>query len=507
MMGIGGDLFERLLKEAKRPAFARAAVCLAAIVLVAATNAEAQAPAPIDEPSVWDLEIGDHASELPADDFANFACGTNGGPPSRPLNGWTGYQSCPPDEATGLHEVYFEYDNELELRFKARSLHTQAAVYENTSLYSRPIIASALFDDDGFFRMLRVVTDPRFDAAIRELAVTLGGFLRARLDGPWTCEDLPKIEGEQAFGGRYEKRRCETIDSEGHAVMLETHHYRRAGQAGRNVFGVPTEGQFWSETRLEVSLVGDVPDREARLAVIAQAGVLGPSERDLLIARAANCPGCDLRGADLKRADLTGANLAGADLTGANLHEAILRQANLTGAVLDESNLNGADGRLATLAGASIQRALMYEANFDGADLSQANLTETLAGEVSLSRANLSGAKMWAVDLRNARITDADLREADLRFSWAHDAQFIRSDLSAAILSDTVMWRVNLSQTKLVAAELLSADLLEATLRGADLRDADFSYARLTLAQMAGVIADGAVWDHAALPGGFTPRE
>ena len=504
-MSIGCDLVGPLWKGMRRRALTNVHNSLAAFVLLAATNATAQEPVPIDEPSLWDLVVGAHASELPLDDFTNYACGTNGGPPSLPLAGWGEYASCRPDAATGLHEVYFEYDNELELIFKARGLLTQAAVYEYTSVYSRPIIASALFDDDGFFVMLRAVTDPRFATALREQAVTLGGFLTARFSGPWSCEDLPRIEGEQPYNGRYQKERCQTADAEGHSVMVETHNYRRPGQARVNAQGLPTEGQFWSETRLEISLVGDVPDRDARLEAIAQRGDPGPSERDLLIARAMDCPGCDLTGADLKRADLTGANLAGANLTGANLHEAVLRSADLTSAVLDEANLNGADVRLAALPGASMQRAMMYRAMFDGADLSQANLTEAAAGLVSLSRTNLAGAVMWAVDLRNARITDADLRGADLRFSWAHGAQFIRSDLSGAILSDTVMVGVNLTQAKLVGAELLSADLLEANLRGADLRDADFSYARLTFAQMADILADGAIWDNAALPAGFVP--
>ncbi len=480
---------------------------LAAAVSLAATSATAQDPdAPINEPTVWDLTIGAQASELPTDQFINYACGTNGGPPSLRLTGWSGYPSCRPDAATGFYEVYFEYDNELELIFKARSLLTQAAVYEYTSLYSRPVIASALFDDDGFLVMLRVVTDPRVDTIIREQAVTLGGFLRARFPGPWTCQDLPMVAGEQPYNDRYEKQRCEATDPEGNALVMETHHYRRPGQQGIDVRGLPTDGQFWSETRLEIALVGDVPDRAARLAVIAERGDSGPTDRDLLIARAMQCPGCDLRGVNLKRADLTGANLAGADLTGANFHEAILRQADLTGAILDNANLNAADVRLATLIGASIQRSLMYQTIFDGSNLAEANLSESLARYASLSRTNLAGAQMLAVDLRNARITDADLSGANLQFSWAHDAQLIRSDLSGAILSDTVMWRANLSQTILAGAELLSADLLEANLRGADLRNADFSYARLTFAQMADVITEGAVWDNAALPAGFAPR-
>lgn len=48
------------------------------------------------------------------------------------------------------------------------------------------------------------------------------------------------------------------------------------------------------------------------------------------------CPGCDLRNADLR-----GANLSYADLRGANLSNADLRGANLTGADLRGANLQG----------------------------------------------------------------------------------------------------------------------------------------------------------------------
>ena len=36
---------------------------------------------------VWDLRLGSQIEQLP-DEFIDYACGTNGGPPSTPLNGW-----------------------------------------------------------------------------------------------------------------------------------------------------------------------------------------------------------------------------------------------------------------------------------------------------------------------------------------------------------------------------------------------------------------------------------
>lgn len=289
-------------------------------------------------PSVWDLALGAHATELPRNEFMTFACGTNGGPPSLPLRDWREYESCSPEDGAGQREVNFEYDNELELWAKANNLLTQAALYEFTSVNSVPVIASALFDNDGFMIGLRLITDPRsIDFGAEDgatIAISLGGFLEARYAGAdWQCSDLPRLEGEQPVAGRYEKQACLGASEDGYDLYLETHHYRRAGQAAIDpVDNRPTQGEFWSETRFEVMLSSGVPNSAERLAAIAAAGPIGPDEREMLTARAVNCPGCDLRGVDLKRSVLTGANLAGADLTGANLHEANLRFADLTGA-------------------------------------------------------------------------------------------------------------------------------------------------------------------------------
>ena len=62
--------------------------------------------------SILDIQIGTAASEIP-DEFINYACGTNGGPPSIPLANFTQFNKCKPD-VNGLREVYFEYDDELE---------------------------------------------------------------------------------------------------------------------------------------------------------------------------------------------------------------------------------------------------------------------------------------------------------------------------------------------------------------------------------------------------------
>ena len=90
-------------------------LALAVVWLVPIGQAQAD-----DRPTrlnVWDIKIGEAAAKIP-DGFINYACGTNGGPPSLPIANFTEFRKCRPD-ANGLHEVYFEYDDELEYRARA----------------------------------------------------------------------------------------------------------------------------------------------------------------------------------------------------------------------------------------------------------------------------------------------------------------------------------------------------------------------------------------------------
>ncbi len=72
--------------------------------------------------TVWNLQLGRPISAQPsAGEFRAFACGSNGGPPRQQLSGWSDLGRCR-TEATGLREVYFEYDDEYEYIARARDL-------------------------------------------------------------------------------------------------------------------------------------------------------------------------------------------------------------------------------------------------------------------------------------------------------------------------------------------------------------------------------------------------
>ena len=480
-----------------------------AILPVAAASAQNFAQqAGLYAPSVWDLKLREHAAAQRTDEYVNFACGTNGGPPSQPLRGWNEFARCARDPVTGLHEVYFQYDDEAEYWARAHALEVQINLYQYTSAYAVPVIASALFDDEGFLKGIRLVTDPRVPAAVRENAASLSGYLNARYgDDGWTCEDLPRLPGENEFRGVYLKRQCRK-DAGGLALLLETRQYRKVGQGAIDPnTALATSGQFEISTRFEFVDGRPLVDVERATAATALAAAsAAEAERTALVARARNCSGCDLRGANLKRADLSGANLAGANLSGANLHGAVLAGAMLEAADLANANLNRADIKRAVLRGATLTEAMLFEARLDAADLSNADLTSAYAGKVQLINARLHGAKLVAVDLRNARLNDADFRGADLTGSWFHESRMERAVLVDAQLDYAVMWRANMVEAKLGGALVRDADLFGANLRGADLTNADFSYSRLTSVNFSEAILTGAVWEGAELPAGFHPE-
>jgi hypothetical protein len=210
---------------------------------------------------VWDIPLGARIADLP-DDYVDYACGTNGGPPSTPLRGWTDFQRCQPN-ANGLREVYFRYDDELEYWAKANNLTDQMEQYIGTKTYGFPVTVSALIGDDGqgadqgtgTVRGIRIVSDPRDPTGDRDEAYLLRNFLNARFGREgWTCEDLGREPGETPVTGIFIKQRCEKdIDGGVHGVLI-TRHLRKPGQSQYDPHsGRETTNQFESSVRFELT--------------------------------------------------------------------------------------------------------------------------------------------------------------------------------------------------------------------------------------------------------------
>jgi hypothetical protein len=216
--------------------------------------------------TIWDLKLGQPISAQPSPgEFGSFACGANGGPPRQPLSGWGDFMRCGA-EPGGLREVYFEYDDEYEFVARARNLPREVARWAGTTEAGFPVMASALFDDAGMLRAIRIVTDSRPDyrndtteanLKKRAGAYQLGGVMAARhgVEAARDCSALPAAEGESAVGSLFVKLACELIDKErGIRILLRTNYFRKPGQSGVNP-QLPTQltiGQFESSARLEI---------------------------------------------------------------------------------------------------------------------------------------------------------------------------------------------------------------------------------------------------------------
>ena len=216
--------------------------------------------------TIWDLKLGQPvAAQPPARDFGGFACGANGGPPRQPLSGWSDFMRCGP-EPGGLHEVYFDYDDEYEYIARARELPREVARWAGTTEANFPVMTSALFDDHGVLRAIRIVTDSRPDyrndtteanLKRRAGAYLFGGAMAARygVEAARDCTSLPAAEGESPVGSLFVKLDCELIDkTRGIKVLLRTRFFRKPGQSGVNpqLATQLTVGQFESTARLEI---------------------------------------------------------------------------------------------------------------------------------------------------------------------------------------------------------------------------------------------------------------
>jgi hypothetical protein len=203
---------------------------------------------------VFDLELGTPVAGLPLGQFVDPACGTIGGPPSLPLNGFEDFARCPVEAATGLREVWFIYDDEWEYIARAQRDDLQIGRYSANTLYRQPIITSLLIDDAGLVQGYRVVTDSRAPPDLRKEAVQLAGVFKSIFsDAPWICVDLPRDDRELPIDGVYIKQGCE-MRGEKRLMQVQARHLHKPGQDLRIDRGpnVLTEADFESWTRLDV---------------------------------------------------------------------------------------------------------------------------------------------------------------------------------------------------------------------------------------------------------------
>ena len=227
---------------------------LAGTVLALIFLGQHSAQAQLVETKIWDIAIGTHVSDLPRDEFPIQACGTNGGPPSTPLDGFEGFAQCDVEGETGLHEVWFSYDDEIEAIARAhRWVEDQLGQYRANDLFTHPVLFSFLIDDDGLVQGYRVVSDSREAPETRIDADTVARPLKLTVYGPedWDCVDLPALPGEMPILDRFNKEICEKTTDDGRNVTIETHVYMKPRQDVEAVV-LRGENEFVASIRLQV---------------------------------------------------------------------------------------------------------------------------------------------------------------------------------------------------------------------------------------------------------------
>jgi hypothetical protein len=203
-------------------------------------------------PKIWDIKLGIPIRELPLKDFVDPACGTNGGPPARVLKGFDEFAVCPVEPSTGLREVWFRYDDEMEYVARARRSGVMIRQYEANSLAGQPITTSFLIDNAGRVQGYRIVNDPRTDAGTRINAFNIADLLRGIAGMGIPCTDLPPAEGERPINDVFIKQLCESKTAD-KVVRLESRRYYKPGQYAVDPNeNRAIENQFESSARLEV---------------------------------------------------------------------------------------------------------------------------------------------------------------------------------------------------------------------------------------------------------------
>jgi len=218
----------------------------AAALVLTATTASAQAP------KVWDVAFGTPVTALPLDQFVDTACGTNGGPPARVLKSFADFAQCARERTTGLHEVWFRYDDEMEYVARARRSDIMIRQYRANSIAGQPIITSLLIDDAGLVQGYRIVNDPRVEANTRLAAFDLSNLFKGIAGLGLNCTNLPLAEGERPIDDWYAKELCEK-NADGRTYRIEARRYFKAGQYAVDPNDNRlTENLFESSARIEV---------------------------------------------------------------------------------------------------------------------------------------------------------------------------------------------------------------------------------------------------------------
>jgi hypothetical protein len=217
-----------------------------------------------DRGEVRDLRIGMHFSDILPQFYFEHACGSNGGPPFQPVNGFADYMECTAEAVTGLHEIYVRYDDENEFMVRLyRELEGEALwleAFTGTKVAGHPVLLSVLFDEPGTIQGIRVVSDPLAALDQRRYFYLMRIPIMAKYGrSGWECRDLEATNGETEIGGMFVKQRCTKVFAGEKRINVDTNLFRKRGQDGVDDLGNFKAGDFESSARFEIFGLG-VPE-------------------------------------------------------------------------------------------------------------------------------------------------------------------------------------------------------------------------------------------------------
>lgn len=204
-------------------------------------------------PQIWEVKLGSHVSTLPRADFVDPSCGTNGGPRGEQIEEFENFARCAKDADTGLYEVWFIYDDELELIARAHHDDTLVNRFRANMLFNVPAILSLLVDDKGIIQGYRIISDTRAPPFIRMTAHTVARALMglAKIDDAH-CINAPPAEGERPFEGVLIKQTCRQ-EVDGRRATVVARAYLKPGQNLIDPFTQqPLPNAFESFSSLEI---------------------------------------------------------------------------------------------------------------------------------------------------------------------------------------------------------------------------------------------------------------
>ena len=109
--------------------------------------------------TVWDLKLGQpiRRSQPAPMEFRGFACGSNGGPPRQQLSGWSDFARCRAEAERAARGLFRIRRRARIHRARQATSSARSSRWAGTTEAGFPVVVSALFDEPGVLKAIRMV--------------------------------------------------------------------------------------------------------------------------------------------------------------------------------------------------------------------------------------------------------------------------------------------------------------------------------------------------------------